>query len=75
MEIKRGIPVSPGVVIAQVFVLDSEDVRIPRRHFANTTAEVEIDRFIKALTGQGGGSRIIGDVGGRSDPSGANRVL
>ena len=50
MEIKRGIPVSPGVVIAPAFVLESEDVRIPRRHFVNTTAEVEIERFLKALT-------------------------
>ncbi|GAJ14267.1 unnamed protein product, partial [marine sediment metagenome] len=50
MEIKKGVPASPGVVIAQAFVLDSEDVRIPHRHFANTTAEVEIKRFKKALT-------------------------
>ncbi len=49
MEIKKGIPVSPGVVIARAFVLESEDVRIPRRHFINTTAVVEIDRFRKAL--------------------------
>ena len=49
MEIKRGIPVSPGVVIKRAFVLDSEDVRIPRRHFVDSTPEREIERFRSAL--------------------------
>jgi phosphotransferase system enzyme I (PtsI) len=31
MELLRGIAVSPGVVISHAFVLDAEDVRIPRR--------------------------------------------
>ncbi len=31
MEIKKGIPVSPGVAICPAVVLDSEDVHVPRR--------------------------------------------
>ena len=31
MEILRGIAVSPGVEISHAFLLDTEDVRIPRR--------------------------------------------
>ena len=44
MEIKRGIPVSPGVVIAEAFVLDTEEFRIPRR-FRDGDAGHEIVRF------------------------------
>ena len=49
MEIKRGIPVSPGVVIKRAFVLDSENVRIPQRHFVDSSPEREIERFRTAL--------------------------
>ncbi|HUU42637.1 MAG TPA: phosphoenolpyruvate--protein phosphotransferase [Planctomycetota bacterium] len=49
MEIKRGIPVSPGVAIKRAFVIDSEDVRIPRRHFVDTTADDEIARYLHAV--------------------------
>ena len=71
MEIKKGIPVSPGVVIARAFVLDSEDVRIPRRHFVNTTADVEIRRFERALEGTQNEIRDIRDkiLAEQSDPS------
>jgi phosphotransferase system enzyme I (PtsI) len=31
MEIKKGIPVSPGVAICPAVVIDTQDVRIPRR--------------------------------------------
>ena len=48
MIIKRGIPVSPGVVIKRAFVIDSEAVRIPRRHLVDSTPEREIDRFLDA---------------------------
>jgi phosphotransferase system enzyme I (PtsI) len=48
MEIKRGVPVSPGVVIKRAFVLDSEDVRIPRRHFVDTDAAHETGRYEEA---------------------------
>ena len=49
MEIKRGIPVSPGVVIKRAFVLGNEDVRIPRRHFIDTDAAGEIERLKSAV--------------------------
>ena len=32
MEIKKGIGVSPGVVISTAVVLDAEDLLIPERH-------------------------------------------
>ncbi|MGE3854950.1 MAG: phosphoenolpyruvate--protein phosphotransferase [Planctomycetota bacterium] len=47
MEIKRGIPVSPGVVIAEAFVLDTEEFRIPRR-FRDGDSSTEITRFLAA---------------------------
>lgn len=49
MEIRRGIPVSPGIVVRQVFVLDSEDYRIPRRFVADREIEGEIERFRQAV--------------------------
>ena len=49
MEVKRGVGVSPGVVIKRAFVLDSEEVRIPRRHFVDSDADREIQRFKSAL--------------------------
>jgi len=49
MEIRRGIPVSPGIVIRQAFVLDSEDFRIPRRFAADKKIEGEVERFKDAV--------------------------
>jgi phosphotransferase system enzyme I (PtsI) len=49
MEIKRGIAVSPGVVIAPALVLDTEHFRIPQRFIdGNRTAE-EVERLKKAF--------------------------
>lgn len=45
MEIKSGIPVSPGVAIAPALVLDSESFRIPRRFIRKDEVEVELKRF------------------------------
>ena len=54
MEIKIGIPVSPGVAIAPALVLDSESFRIPKRFIRKDEVEVETKRFEaarkKALT-------------------------
>lgn len=54
MEIKNGIPVSPGVAIAPALVLDSESFRIPRRFIRKDEVETELKRFefarSKALT-------------------------
>ena len=41
MEIKIGIPVSPGVAIAPALVLDSESFRIPKRFIRKDEVEVE----------------------------------
>ncbi len=49
MEIKKGIGVSPGVVISTAVVLDAEDLAIPERHIAPGSTGVEIDRFRKAV--------------------------
>ncbi|MGH7214455.1 MAG: phosphoenolpyruvate--protein phosphotransferase [Tepidisphaeraceae bacterium] len=51
MEIKKGIGVSPGVVISTAVVLDAEDLLIPKRTIeaAQTPAEVErLNQAIKA---------------------------
>ncbi len=50
MEIKRGIPVSPGISIAEVLVLDSEEIRIPQRFIPKTEVEAEVERFEEAVT-------------------------
>lgn len=45
MEIKIGIPVSPGVAIAPALVLDSESFRIPKRFIRKDEVEQETKRF------------------------------
>jgi phosphoenolpyruvate-protein phosphotransferase (PTS system enzyme I) len=49
MEIKRGIPVSPGVAIGPAMVLDTELFRIPRRSIAEDRIKEEVDRLHQAL--------------------------
>jgi phosphotransferase system enzyme I (PtsI) len=49
MEIKKGIGVSPGVVISTAVVLDAEDLAIPRRHIDEMAVEGEIARFTEAV--------------------------
>ena len=49
MEIKHGIPVSPGIVIAEALVLDSEKLRIPQRFVEKGLIESEIGRFKQAV--------------------------
>jgi phosphotransferase system enzyme I (PtsI) len=49
MEIKRGIPVSPGVAIGPALVLDTEGFRIPQRFIDGDRAEAEILRLREAL--------------------------
>lgn len=48
MEIKNGIPVSPGVAIAPALVLDAESFRIHRRFIRKDEVEVELRRFEQA---------------------------
>jgi phosphotransferase system enzyme I (PtsI) len=49
MEIKKGIGVSPGVVISVALVLDAEDLVIPRRLVGAGEVGTEIDRLNRAL--------------------------
>lgn len=49
MEIKKGIGVSPGVVISTAVVLDAEDLRIPKRVVEPAQVPVETDRLNQAI--------------------------
>src|SRR3954471_25039617 len=49
MEIKKGIAVSPGVVISTAVVLDAEDLAVPRRHIEEKEVPHELDRFKEAV--------------------------
>jgi len=49
MEIKRGIPVSPGIAIGEVFLLEAEGARIPEHFIADSQVEAEVNRLEKAV--------------------------
>jgi phosphotransferase system enzyme I (PtsI) len=49
MEIKKGIGVSPGVVISTAVVLDAEDVVIPRRNIEPDKVPAETQRLGNAI--------------------------
>ena len=49
MEIKRGIPVCPGVAIGPALILDAEGFRIPRVSIPSDQVEAEVRRFADAL--------------------------
>src|SRR5262245_42571540 len=49
MEIKKGIGVSPGVVISTAVVLDAEALVIPKRSVAAADVPAEIERFGKSV--------------------------
>src|SRR3954470_22475294 len=49
MEIKKGIAVSPGVVISTAVVLDAEDLAVPKRHIEEKEVIHEVQRFKDAL--------------------------
>ncbi|HEV7301383.1 MAG TPA: phosphoenolpyruvate--protein phosphotransferase [Tepidisphaeraceae bacterium] len=49
MEIKKGIGVSPGVVIGTAIVLDAEDLLIPKRNVAPDQVAGEVARFHTAI--------------------------
>jgi phosphotransferase system enzyme I (PtsI) len=49
MEIKRGIPVSPGVAIGPALVFDNEGIRIPRRFLGDGPVDGEVARLHQAL--------------------------
>jgi phosphotransferase system enzyme I (PtsI) len=49
MEIKKGIAVSPGIVIAKALIIDSEDYRIPRRTILPSQRSTEVQRVRSAF--------------------------
>jgi phosphotransferase system enzyme I (PtsI) len=49
MEIKKGIGVSPGVVIGTAVVLDAEDLVVPRRQVGADETGGEVERLGKAI--------------------------
>jgi phosphotransferase system enzyme I (PtsI) len=49
MEIKKGIGVSPGVVISTAVVLDAEDLLIPKRQVGADQVGREIERLDRAV--------------------------
>jgi len=49
MEIKKGISVSPGVVISTAIVLDAEDLVIPKRHIEADQVAGEVARLHTAI--------------------------
>ena len=49
MKIKKGIGVSPGVVVAPAVVVDAEEFDIPLRHVPVDRAQAELTRLQKAV--------------------------
>ena len=49
MEIKRGVPVSPGVAIGSAFVVETEGIHIPRRAIDKSRTKDEVARLHDAL--------------------------
>src|SRR5262245_2025314 len=49
MQVIKGIPVSPGVVIGRIFALDDEKQRIARRAIAAAAVGAEQARLDKAI--------------------------
>ena len=49
MEIKKGIAASPGISIAKLLIIDSEDYRIPRRQVLPSQRMTEIQRIRNAF--------------------------
>src|ERR1022692_3472014 len=62
MEIKRGIPVSPGVAIGSALVVETEGIRIPRRFIDKTQISAEIERLRQALSEAGADARANQDA-------------
>jgi len=49
MEIKKGIAVSPGIIISKAIIFDSEDYRIPRRSVNPSKRMIEVQRTRNAF--------------------------
>lgn len=53
MEVIKGIPVAPGVVIARAFVLDEAVDRVPHRHVAEADVATQLERLQAAIDAAG----------------------
>jgi phosphotransferase system enzyme I (PtsI) len=53
MQRLQGIAVSPGVVIGEALVIDTEGFRIPRRFVAREVVQDELERLSKAIAAAG----------------------
>ncbi len=53
MQKLQGIAVSPGVVVGEALVIDSEGFRIPRRFVARDAVEHELERLARAIDASG----------------------
>ena len=49
MEVRKGIPVSPGIAIREAFVLDSEEATIRRRIVRPEEVEAETERLARGV--------------------------
>lgn len=58
MQKLQGIAVSPGVVIGEAFVMDTEGFRIPRRFVGRDAVDAELQRLERAFAAAG--EEIIG---------------
>ncbi len=50
MEIRKGIPVAPGIAMAEALVLDTEDYRIPTRYVESDQIRHELELLARAVT-------------------------
>ena len=50
MDIRQGVPASPGITIGGVFLLEAEGVRIPEHFIDPSEVEEEVERLSRAFT-------------------------
>jgi phosphotransferase system enzyme I (PtsI) len=73
MEILKGIPVSPGFVIAEAFVMASRELDIPRRFIQEEECARECERFNEAVKKAQQDirdlqKRVLPEIGGEAAP-------
>ncbi len=68
MEIRQGIPVSPGIAIRRAFLLDTEGHRIHQRFVKSEDVPAEIERLEMALEGARRDVKDLQERVGREDP-------
>lgn len=61
MEIKKGIGVSPGVVISTAVVLDAEDVLVPKRQVDAENVSEETHRLAEGIGRASGDLKVLRD--------------